>query len=105
LCSHHDDWDVRQRTQVSVRVSGLAPGRRYVVFGTTIDDTHANAHTAWVRMDKPRPPSAEQRLLLQEASRLEPERLNEVAVDADGVTALSIPLRAHSVCLLELVPV
>ena len=104
LCSHHDDWDVHQRTQVGVRVSGLESGKRYVVYGTMIDDTYANAHTAWVRMDKPRPPSAEQRLMLEEASRLERLRLEEVAVGADGVADLAIPLRAHSVCLLEFVP-
>jgi hypothetical protein len=70
-----------------------------------IDDAYGNAHTAWLRMDKPRPPSAEQRLMLQEASRLDPLRIGELVIDADGVADVSIPLRAHSVCLLELVPV
>jgi xylan 1,4-beta-xylosidase len=104
LCSHHDDWDVHQPTSVAVRLSGLEAGRRYVAYCTMVDERHGNAHTAWVLMGKPRPPSAEQRLALQEASRLKPDQLGEV-VAADGIAELSITLRAHSVCLLELVPV
>jgi xylan 1,4-beta-xylosidase len=104
LCSHHDDWDVRRETEVRVQVSGLEAERQYVIYGTMIDDTYGNAHTAWVRMDKPRSPSAEQRLVLQQASRLERIRLVEVSA-TDGLAQVSIPMRGHSVCLLELVPV
>jgi hypothetical protein len=43
--------------------------------------------------------------MLREASRLETLRIGELVVDAKSVAHVLIPLRAHSVCLLELVPV
>jgi hypothetical protein len=68
-----------------------------------IDETSANAHTAWVRMEKPRPPSPEERAALQEASRLKAEELGgELAVG--GAVELTVSMGTHSICLLELVP-
>ena len=93
LCSHHDDWDVQQQTRAGVRVSGLETGRAYAVYRTSIDETSANAHTAWVRMGKPRPDGA--RALAHDAGVLA----------GDGAVSLEIVLPAHSICLLELVPV
>jgi xylan 1,4-beta-xylosidase len=102
LCSHHDDWDVHRSAQVQVCLSGLEG--RYAVHRTEIDGVRANAHTAWSEMGRPRPPSADQRRALQEASRLRAERLDDV-VSQDGQAAITVTMSAHSVCLLECKPI
>jgi hypothetical protein len=79
-------------------------GRQYAVYSTVVDKTHANAHTAWVEMGKPRPPGLKQRKALERASRLGAEKLDVVRADEGGVE-FAVSLCAHSVCLLELVPV
>ena len=104
LCSHHDDWDVHQRTQVRVCLSGMAPGRTYAVYRQDVDDTRGNAHTAWVEMGRPPALTARAQVALQEAARLKTERLDDLD-SGDGRVELWVELAAHSVCLLELVPV
>lgn len=104
LCSHHDDWDVHRPTTAHVQLSGLEPGRIYAVRCTTIDGTHANAHTAWQQMGCPQPPDAAQLRKLHEAARLAPEQWSNV-VAADGRAEIALTLDAHSVTLLELLPV
>jgi xylan 1,4-beta-xylosidase len=104
LCCHHDDWDVRRPTTAHVRFSGLEPGRIYAVRCTTIDDRHANAHTTWAQMGRPQPPDAAQMTKLHEAARPVPERWSNV-VAAEGQAEISLTLSAHSVTLLELLPV
>ena len=103
LVSHHDDWDVHGSTEVTIRVSGLVHGREYAVRCRRIDDRHGNAHTAWVEMGSPQPPSLAERARLREASRLVTEDLDCVVGD-HGWTDLSLTMRAHSVCLVTLAP-
>ena len=103
LASHHDDWDVRESTEVAIGVSGLDDGRPYAVSSRWIDDRHGNAHTAWREMGSPQPPSEAQRRRLQEASRLRVEDLGRV-VGERSRTDLSITMPAHGVCLLTLTP-
>jgi xylan 1,4-beta-xylosidase len=103
LSAHHDDWDVHRTTSVRICLSALGAGRAYAVYRTLVDDTHGNAHTAWVRLGKPESSSEDQRRVLQEAAKLRPERLADEAV-LEGSVELAVTLPAHSVCLLELVP-
>jgi len=103
LASHHDDWDVRGSTEVTIGVAGLDGGRPYAVSCLRIDDRHGNAHTAWREVGSPQPPSEVQRSRLQEASRLCEEDLGRV-VGERSRTDLSITMPAHGVCLLTLTP-
>jgi len=102
LVSHHDDWDVRGSTEVTIRLSGLTEGREYAVRCRRIDERHGNAHTAWVEMGSPQPPSDAQQIRLQEAARLVTEDLGRVVAGRDW-TDLSLTVPAHSVCLVTLV--
>jgi xylan 1,4-beta-xylosidase len=104
MCSHHDDWDVAAETQVEVCLSGLEPEERYAVYCCMIDGVSGNAHAAWVQMGRPQPPDQSQQRDLQAASGLKAERLFEVE-SSGGRCAFSVTLSAHSVCLLEIVPV
>jgi hypothetical protein len=74
------------------------------VYCSMIDGVSSNAHTAWVQMGRPQPPDQSQRSQLQAASELKIERLLELESDG-GRCAFSVTLSAHSVCLLEIVPV
>ena len=74
------------------------------VYCPKIDDVSGSAHTAWVQMGRPQPPDKAQRRQLQAASEPKAERLLEVESDG-GRCAFSVMLSAHSVCLLEIVPV
>jgi beta-xylosidase len=82
----------------------MAPGRTYAVYRQDVDDTRGNAHTAWVEMDRPPALTARAQVALQEAARLNAERLDDLD-SGDGRVELWVELAAHSVCLLELVPV
>lgn len=104
LCCHHDDWDLHHPMTAKVCLSGLEEGRMYAVRSTTIDATHANAHTAWMQMGRPQPPDEGQLCRLHEVSRLLPKQQGEV-IAAEGQAALTLTLNAHNVCLIELVPV
>jgi xylan 1,4-beta-xylosidase len=103
LASHHDDWDVHDVTEVRARLSGLEEGRSYAVRCRRIDAHHGNAHTAWVEMGRPEPPSEAQRKLLQRAARLVTEDLGCV-VGEHSPTDLALTVPAHGVCLLTLTP-
>lgn len=104
LASHHDDWDVHEAAEVTVRLSGLTEDRPYAVSCRRIDAHEGNAHTAWVEMGRPQPPSDAQRVRLQEAARSVCEDLGRIPV-ACGGAELSITIPAHGVCLLTLAPV
>jgi xylan 1,4-beta-xylosidase len=103
LVSHHDDWDVRQSTRVSVCLTGLSGARRYVAWGEMVDAVQGNAHSAWARMGNPQPSNQAQYAKLVEASQLKTEEIGTVEVES-GQCELSVTLPAHSVCLLRLCP-
>jgi xylan 1,4-beta-xylosidase len=103
LCSHHDDWEVHVPTTANLHLDGLPPGQTYAVRCTTIDEVHANAHTAWVQIGRPQPPDEAHLVQLHQASRLQPKTLPKVTATG-GKAELTLPLNAHSITLLELVP-
>jgi xylan 1,4-beta-xylosidase len=103
LSSHHDDWDVHRLTRAEVRLSGLGAGK-YAVYCTMIDGANGNAHSAWLHMGEPQQLSQTQRLGLEKAAKLTPQRLADVTCEG-GRDELSVTLSAHGVCLLRLVPV
>jgi xylan 1,4-beta-xylosidase len=104
LCSHHDDWDIHGLTQVKVEVVGLNPDYGYRLRRLLIDSVHSNSYSAWVEMGEPQNPSEEQLRILKRASML--KTVEETTVtNTDGKCAFTVPLAAHSVCLVELIPV
>jgi xylan 1,4-beta-xylosidase len=104
LCSHHDDWDVDISTEVSVTLSGLDDGRTYTIQRSLVARGSSNAYTAFLEMGKPQPPSADQITALHAAARLKTEKVGDITAAA-GNAALAVTLPAHSVCLIQLVPV
>jgi beta-xylosidase len=103
LASHHDDWDVHGSTEVAIRVSGLDEGRSYAISCRRIDNRHGNAHTAWQEMGSPRPLSEAQRARLQDTAQLQSKDLVHVPGGREW-TEFSLPVAAHSVCLVTLTP-
>ncbi|MEZ4866889.1 MAG: hypothetical protein R3C14_36545 [Caldilineaceae bacterium] len=100
LSSHHDDWDVKGNTEVTVKLTGLPSGQRYAIARSLVADGHSNAYSAWLQMGKPQPPTAAQLTALKQAARLETESLPAVQSDG-GECSLEMTLPAHSVCLLQ----
>jgi xylan 1,4-beta-xylosidase len=104
LSSHHDDWDVKTPTQVTLHLSGWPSGNTCAVCRHSIDAVRGNAHSAWVQMGRPQQPTDAQVSALQAAAALEAESLSDVET-RDGRCTFSLMLPAHSVCLLTLDPV
>jgi xylan 1,4-beta-xylosidase len=102
LVAHHDDWDVESEVDVEIEVTGL-PDATYSVVRWDLDRDHANAHTAWVEMGRPRSPDPAQTRALQAAAALHPEPM-ALAETQEGTLTLAVRLRAHSALLLELHP-
>jgi len=86
-----------------LKLGRLSDGRTYGVRRHVVDDTHGNAHTAWVRVGEPQRPSSEQLRALRRAA--EPEAEEETTSTAtDGKVALTLLLQTHAACLVELIP-
>jgi xylan 1,4-beta-xylosidase len=104
VCSHHDDWDVRTASRVEIRLSGLEAGRRYRLTARVIDERNANAYTAWVAMGRPARATRKQAEALAEAALLRSRELPRVVAARGGSGALTVEVRSHAVCLVELDP-
>jgi xylan 1,4-beta-xylosidase len=108
LSCHHDDWDVKGTTAVTVQVAGLPTGESYTVYQSLVAEGHSNSYTAWDQMGQPQSPTADQLAALKRAARLETEEVGQIMV-ADhsggyGSVTVEIDLPNHSVCLIQFVP-
>ena len=103
LSSHHDDWDVKGTTEVSVRLTGLPVDQSYGVAYSLVADGHSNAYSAWLQMGQPQSPTEVQLQELQQAAKLKTERLSTVQ-SVNGECEVKVTLPVHSVCLLQFTP-
>lgn len=83
-----------------MRVSGLKPGRYQVRIRRT-GYRENDAYTAYLEMGRPEKLSPGQLQQLQAVTKDAP-RVHIIEVKRDGSAALTLPMRAHDVVLVEL---
>ena len=101
LSCHHDDWDVDEDLEVTVRLAGVSSGMGYGARRMVISSDRANAHSAWQELGRPQSPGQHQIELMSMAALLEAEPAGQTAPSVDG-EQITVKLPAHSVCLLSL---
>jgi xylan 1,4-beta-xylosidase len=102
LWHYHDDDLSAAPERVTLTVDGLPAGDGPVLLRHfRIDETHSNAHTAWLRMGSPQTPTREQYAALERASELtlleSPRWLRHV----NGLVSVEVELPRQSVSLLQ----
>ena len=103
MVSHHDDWDVKASTNVSVVISGLEVGRTFRVRRFLVDADTSNAHTRWQQLGCPQDPTDAEYAAMQRAGEL--ILVEDYITECwDGNAGLVATLNAHAVTLFELSP-
>ena len=103
LWHYHDDDLPGPPAQISLQLSGFVQNRRdsVQISGYRIDETHANAHAAWLQMNAPQTPTPAQTAALHEAAALRPDPgLEQRLPVSDGVAAVSLILPRQGIVLL-----
>ena len=104
LYSHHDDWDIAQKLNIALNVSGLPFSGMMRIKHYRIDAEHSNAYAEWKRQNKPDYPDEKQFAAIKARDGLElfePEQTKEVR---KGSLALEFLMPAHAVSLIEISP-
>ena len=91
-----------QPAAVTLQIKGLASNHDVAAATVTrIDDSHANAFTAWRGLGEPQAPSPEQIATLNEAATLKSTALKPSA-HVSGSATYELQLNGHSVALIEI---
>jgi xylan 1,4-beta-xylosidase len=104
LASHHDDWDVKTASEVTITLKGAESGQRYRVYHSLVAKGSSNSYTVWDEMGRPQPPNAKQLTAMMQAAKLKTEALGETTSTNDGV-AFTVVLPSHSASLVRFVPI
>ncbi len=96
LWNFHDVAGDPQSATVSVRFAGATTPPPDHAMLLRVDETHANAYTAWRAMGEPQAPTPEQIAVLKSSAKLKPEHLPR---NEDG--AFILTLAPQTVALLE----
>lgn len=101
LYCHHDDWDVRETFDVTLKVSGLPEGEGGVtVRHYRIDEEHSNAYAEWLRQGMPNYPNEGQYAAIKARDGLELLMAPETAAVKKGCAEVSFTIPSHAVSLL-----
>jgi xylan 1,4-beta-xylosidase len=103
VCSHHDDWDVKTDSRVSLGVTGLDGQCFYEVTHYRIDSSHSNAYSQWMAEGQPDYPSPEQYARIKGADGLEIYELFQHKKAVEGRLVFDFIMPAHGVSLFTLV--
>ncbi len=90
---------------IALGITGLPPGRRYLVRHYRVDDAHSNVYAAWKSMGQPAWPDARQLAELRRRDSLElMEPESELAVPPSGNIDLKFDLPMPALSQIELIP-
>jgi xylan 1,4-beta-xylosidase len=99
---YHDDDLAGPDAAVRLNLAGLARGKNLRLTQWLVDESHANAFSAWKAMGSPQSPDAAQYAVLEKASQLAPTGpVRTVTVDS-GRASVDVTLRRQGVALLVL---
>lgn len=100
IYSHHDDWDIKEKTSVRLNISSLQPGSLAHVRVDMIDDTLSNTHTAWRTIGSPEYPSPSEKARIKDKEELEAIISQDFAVPESGTIVIEFALKTHAVSLV-----
>jgi xylan 1,4-beta-xylosidase len=98
---YHDDEVPGTSAGITLDLTG-APDGSPEITRTLIDEGHSNSFNAWLAMDSPQSPTADQIRELEEASKLASADDKPAVKSADGHCEVSFPLARKGVTLVEL---
>jgi xylan 1,4-beta-xylosidase len=98
---YHDDDVTGPEANITVNLKGLPAGSPKIT-RKLIDENHSNSYTAWLAMDSPQSPTAEQIRELEEASQLAVVPDTKSVSPAAGELDVTFDLARQGVTLLEL---
>lgn len=104
LSSHHDDWDARAASELTIALEGCASGQRYRVYQSIVSQSTSNSYTAWDEMGRPQSPDPDQLARLAHAAKLKTEYVGDMTAGSASLS-MSLALPSHCACLLQFVPV
>jgi xylan 1,4-beta-xylosidase len=96
------DDDIEKADGVSVKITGLVKGQKYLVKITKLDRRHNNTYRAWQRLGQPESSAGTDITMIRRAGELQPSDEFEVMVDENGELKLDLQLHRHSMQLIEL---
>ena len=101
--NYHDDEVPGPDAQVSLNIAGIPANAANVKLTEwRVDQTHSNAHTAWVNMGSPKTPTPQQRQQIETASDLATVRTDVQVPVTGGAATVSLTLPREAVSLIEL---
>jgi xylan 1,4-beta-xylosidase len=101
--NYHDDEVPGPAADVALNIAGVpADVTKLKMTEWRVDETHSNAHTAWVKMDSPKAPTPEQRAQLEAASELAKVQEGVQVPAAEGKVNVKLSLPREALSLVEL---
>jgi xylan 1,4-beta-xylosidase len=98
---YHDDDVTGAAADITLNLSGTPSGNPKIT-RTLIDENHSNSFTAWLAMESPKSPTADQLRELVEASQLAVVPDTKLVSPAAGELDITFSLARQGVTLLEL---
>ncbi len=99
---YHDDDLAGPDAAIRVNLAGLGRGKSRQLTEWLVDESHANAFSAWKAMGSPQSPDAAQYAVLEKASQLAPVGPARSVAVSGGRASLEVTLRRQGVSLLVL---
>jgi len=96
------DDDIEKADGVSVNITGLVIGQKYIVKITKLDRRHNNTYRAWQRAGQPESTAGTDITMIRQAGELQPSDEFEVMADENGELKLDLQIHRHSMQLIEL---
>lgn len=101
IYSHHDDRDIDEMTEVTVKINGYADKKDLKVTHYRIDKEHSNAYAEWLRQGKPLYPQGKQYEAIKAKDGLE-ELCPTFTLDSNNnIVEISFSMPTHGVSFLQ----
>jgi xylan 1,4-beta-xylosidase len=100
--SHHNDWDIREESRITLTVRGYGEEKGLPLRHYRIDGSHSNAYAQWVAEGKPIYPAPGQYAAIKARDGLEKLEPDTVADSVGDAITLSFRMPAHGVSLITI---
>ncbi|MCG6189945.1 GH39 family glycosyl hydrolase [Maribellus maritimus] len=88
--------------EMHITLNGLEPNTRYNIIETALDKENNNTYSAWMKAGSPKKNAGDNLSAIKNAGELNPTNKNKFTTDKNGVVLLELPLKSHSMKLIEI---